>query len=270
MKVLIFWDIYWRIGRLALEKEFPKLKNKYNPDFILSSVDNITSWRWPIEKHIKQMEKLGVDIMSGGDHIFDNLDKIENTLKEKDSKLLRPANLYEYEKYKLPGKGYKIIEKNGKRLLVIHLLGEVFMKHNVENPFIKVDKILKKFKKNENLDWIIIDFHKEVTSEWYAMSFFLDGKVSFIYWVHTHIQTNDDIIFPKWTGLISDVWMVWSLYSVIWADYNSVEKIFLTWMNKWLIKQSLDKNYIINWIYLEIWEYWNTEKIKKIKITGKL
>lgn len=269
MKVLIFWDIYWKVGRAALKKELPMLKRKYNPDFVIANVDNISSWRWPVEKHIVEMEKLWIDAMTWGDHIFDNLSRIKDTLEEKDSKLLRPANFYESEHYKVPGRWYKILEKNGKKLLLIHLLWEVFMKFNVENPFIKVDSILKEFK-HEKLDWIIIDFHKEVTSEWYGMSFFLNWRVSFIYWTHTHVQTNDDIILPNWTGIISDVWMVWSIYWVIWADYNSVEKMFLTWINKWKIEQSLDKNYIVNWVYLEIWEDLKSNKIEKIRITWAL
>jgi hypothetical protein len=269
MKVLIFWDVYWKIGRAALKKQLPLLRSKYNPDFIIVNVDNISSWRGPIEKHIIEMEKLWIDIMTWGDHIFDNLIRIKDKLEEKNSKLLRPANFYESKNYKVPGKWYKVIEKNGKKLLLIHLLWEVFMKFRVENPFIKVENILKEFKK-ERLDWIIIDFHKEVTSEWYWMVYFLNGKVSFIYWTHTHIQTNDDIILDNWTWIISDIWMVWSIKWVIGADYNSVEKMFLTWINKWKIEQSLDKNYIVNWVYLEIWEDSKSKKIEKIRISWVL
>jgi calcineurin-like phosphoesterase len=138
------------------------------------------------------------------------------------------------------------------------------MNHKVYNPFIKVQEILEKFE-NIKLDWIIIDFHKEVTSEGYWMAHLLDSKVSFVFWTHTHIQTNDELIFPGWTWLISDVWMSGPLFSVIWADFNSVKKRFLTWINKWKIEQCLDLNYVVNWVCVEI-EDSKCINIEKIRI----
>ena len=75
MKILIFWDIFWRIWRWALKKELPKLKEKYNPDFIIANVDNASSGRWIIEKHALNLEGMWIDVMTWGDHIFDNFDK---------------------------------------------------------------------------------------------------------------------------------------------------------------------------------------------------
>ena len=269
MKILIFWDVYGRVWRNALKKELPKLKEKYKPDFVIVNIENCTSWRWPIEKHILELEDLGIDVMTWWDHIYDNLSRVEDYLNEDDSKLIRPANFYEYEWYNLPWKWYKIVEKNGKKLLVIHLLWEVFMNFKVSNPFVKVEEIINNHKW-EHIDWIIVDFHKEATAEWCAMAFFLDWKASFVFWTHTHIQTNDELILPKWTWFISDVWMNWPLYSVIWADYKSVEKRFLTWIGKWKIEQCLDKNYVVNWVCVEIWDKMKCEKIEKIRIRWKI
>ena len=146
MKILIFWDIFWRIWRKALEKELEGLKEKYSPDFIVASVDNITSWRWAVEKHILEMERLGIDIATWWDHILDNEKYIEDYLEKEDGILIRPANFYKSAHYKIPWKWYKIVEKNWKRLLVIQLMWEVFMKYNMYNPFLKIEKIQDKFK----------------------------------------------------------------------------------------------------------------------------
>jgi metallophosphoesterase (TIGR00282 family) len=267
MKVLIFWDVYGRIWRRAMKKELPRLKDKYNPDFIVVNIENTTSGRWPIEKHILEFEEMGVDVMTSGDHIFDNFDRVKDYLWQEDSKLIRAANFYNDDV--LEWKWYKILEKNSKKLLVIHLLWETFMKHKVDNPFLKADKILKKFE-TEKFDWIIIDFHKEVTPDWYWLWFFLDSRVSFIFWTHTHIQTNDELILEWGTGIISDVWMNWPLYSVIWADYRSVKNRFLTWILRWRIEQCLDKNYVINWVCVEIGDDMKCENIEKIRIRSKL
>ncbi len=263
MKVLIFWDVYWRIWRRALKKELPKLKNQYKPDFIIANIENITSWRGPIEKHVLEIENLWVDVMTSWDHIFDNFKDVQEYLWKKDSKLIRAANFYHDNE--LEWFWYKLLEKNNKKLLVIHLLAETFMNHKVFNPFIKAEQILKKYD-NKKLDWVIIDFHKETTSEGYWMAFHLDSKISFLYWTHTHVQTNDDLILEWWTWIISDIWMNWPLYWVIWASYDSVKNRFLTWVWKWKIQQCLDKNYIISWVFVEIGENMNCVDIEKIRV----
>ncbi len=267
IKILIFWDVYWRIWRAALKKELPWLKVKYNSDFVVVNIENATSGRWVIEKHAIELEKMWIDVMTSGDHVFDNFEKIKDYLDKPDSKLIRAANFYNDDS--LEWKGYKIVENNWKKLLVIHIIDEIFMNHKVNNPFIVVDKILEKFK-SEKLDWIIIDFHKEVTSSWYWLSFYLDWKVSFVFWTHTHIQTNDELILPEGTWLISDVWMNGPLYSVIWADYDSVKKRFLTWVWKWKIEQCLDKNYVVNWVCVELDDLGKCIWIEKIRIRWHL
>lgn len=269
MKLLIFWDLYWRIWRRALAKELPILKHKYGPDFVIVNWENMTSGRWPIEKHVLEIEKLWVDVITSWDHIFDNYKGLKSYLDSENSKLIRPANFFESDFYKIPLKWYKIIEKNNKKLLVINLMWSVFMSFSVYNPFLKIDEILKELWE-EKFDWIIVDFHKETTSEWYWMVNFLDWRVSLVYWTHTHVQTNDDIIFPLWTWFISDIGMNWSFNSVIWADYESVKKRFLTWISKWKMEQSLDENYLVSWLFVEIWDNKKVVRMEKIRINNKL
>ncbi len=269
MKILIFWDIFWRIWRRALEKEISGLKSKYNPDFIIANVDNITSGRWPVEKHILEIEKLGIDVLTWWDHIFDHEKHIIDYLDREEGILIRPANFYESEHYKIPWKGYKIVEKSWKKLLVIHLMWEVFMRYNVYNPFLKAEEILKKLS-DEKFDAIILDLHKEATSEWYGMLTFLDWEISFLYWTHTHIQTNDEIIYEEGTWFISDVWMVWALNSVIWAEFGSLKKRFLTGITKWKIEQKLWSSYLLNAVVVSINELRKCEAIEKIRIEGKI
>jgi len=267
MKILIFWDVYWRVWRKALAKELPILKKKYNSDFVIVNIENATSWRWPIEEHAIELEKLWIDVMTSGDHIFDNEEKIKDYLDRVDSKLIRPLNFYESDEYNIPWKWYKIVEKDWKKILVINLLSETFMRFDVFNPFLKIQEFLKEL--DEEYDAIIVDFHKEVSSETYWLWYMLDWKVSLIYWTHTHMQTNDEVVLDNWTWIITDVWMVWPFPSVIWADFNSLKTRFLTWIWRWKIEQSLDNRYVINWLFIEI-EDKKCKKIEKIRIRGKL
>jgi len=267
MKVLVFGDLFWRTWRNALINNIDSLRSEYKPDFVIVNWENASSWRWPIEKHMKELQDIWVDLFTSWDHFFDNEKNLLPYLERKDCKLIRPANYYESDFYKIPWEGYKILEKAWKKLLVINILSETFTRDNVYNPFLKTDSILKKFEKKWiKLNWIIIDFHKEVSSEWYAMQEFLDGRISFIFWTHTHIQTNDENISDLWTWLISDVWMIWPKRSIIWSNYENLRRRFLTWINKWKIEQSTDKSYIINWALVEIDEKtMKCIKIKKIK-----
>lgn len=269
MKVLIFWDIYGRIWRKWFLKEFQKIYDKYSPDFVIANIENISSWRWPIQKHIKRLEQFNIDVYTSWNHIFDNEEDIISYLEEENSKLIRPINYYESEYVKIPWKWLKIVEKNWQKLWVINLISWIFLKDQVYNPFLKVDETLKDLEKTYNLDWIIVDFHRETTSEIYALSMFLDWRVSFVYWTHTHVQTNDELIFPRWTWMISDVWMSWPLYSVIWADFDVIKSRFLSWLIKWKVSQALWKDYRVNWVFIEI-QNKKCVKIEKISIINNL
>ncbi len=266
MKILAFWDVYWRIGRKALSREIDVIKGQYTPDLCIANIDNCSSGRWAVEKHIYELESLGIDFFSGGDHFFDNITDIQEYLKKDDAKLLRPANFYEQRYYDIPWKGYSLIEKNGKNILFIHLIGEVFMNHNVYSPFLKFDEILSEVAdKGLSYDVCIVDFHCEASAEFYGLAHFIDGRAGAIFGTHTHVQTNDEKILPWGTGLISDVWMNGALFGVIGAEYESVRKRFITGINKWLISQSLEKEYVISAVSFEIWDDGKCVSVEKIR-----
>lgn len=271
MRVLIFWDIYWRIWRKAFKKHFLEIKNKYNPDFVIVNPENISSWRWPILKHLEELDAISwIDVYTSWNHIYDNIDDIKDYIDTPGSKLIRPANFYESEYVYFPWKGYKILEKNWLKLFVINLMSSIFLRDEMYNPFLKVREILKSFNLND-FNRIIIDFHRETTSEIYAMGMFLEWKVSFIYGTHTHVQTNDELILPNWTWLLTDVWMSWPLYSVIWADFENIKSRFLSWVLKWKIDQCLDTNYVVSACVVDIDD--KTRKclnIEKVRIRWKL
>lgn len=269
MKLLIFWDIFWRVGRNTLISKIEELKKEHKPDFVIANVDNLSSWRWPILDHIRLLEEAGIDLMTSGDHFWDNQKKIAEYISEDTSRLIRPANYFESRYFEIPGKGYKIIEKNKFRLLVIHVLSGTFTKDDVYNPFLKIDEILEDLSK-ESFSWIIIDFHKETTSETYAMWNFLDWRVSLVYWTHTHVQTNDEQVLPNGTWILSDVWMTGPLNTVIGMDYESLKNRFLTWIQRWKMEQWLWPEYVLNALNVEIDEKnWKCLSLEKIRIRGK-
>jgi calcineurin-like phosphoesterase len=52
-------------------------------------------------------------------------------------------------------------------------MSSIFLRDEMYNPFLKVREILKSFNLND-FNRIIIDFHRETTSEIYAMGMFLE------------------------------------------------------------------------------------------------
>lgn len=253
IKLLIFGDIYGRVGRNALLKNIDILRKEYSPDFILANVDNVSSGRWAIEKHIRELEKAWVDGFSSGDHIFDNEEKIADYLNSESSKLIVPANFYPNEKKPYLSKGYSVLEKNGKKIVFIHLLGQVFIRYEVYNPFQKIREILDETKHLE-ADAYILDFHRETTAEIAGMYQIYFWELQLIYGTHTHIQTNDAMIGKKWTGFITDIGMTWPFDSVIGALPESVKERFLSGIQKGKIEQQTSKEYVLNALYVEIEE----------------
>lgn len=111
MRLLIFWDVYWRVWRKALIKQLPILQEKYNPDFTIANVDNVTSGRWAVLKHIQDLNEAWVDLMTTWDHIMDNYDSVSELLEKDNSIFIRPINFGESEFYKIKWSWYTIKEK---------------------------------------------------------------------------------------------------------------------------------------------------------------
>ena len=88
MKILFFGDIFGRSGRDALIKEIPYFKKQYGPDFILVNGENASYGKGISYSICKDLFSAGIDVITGGNHIFDNQDVFNFIDKEK--RLLRP------------------------------------------------------------------------------------------------------------------------------------------------------------------------------------
>ena len=57
--------------------------------------------------------------------------------------------------------------------------------------FKTADEFMKKYTLKKDFDFLIVDFHGEITSEKNAIGHFFDGKATLVIGTHTHIPTND-------------------------------------------------------------------------------
>ena len=136
---------------------------------------------------------------------------------EKEQRLLRPKNLFE----PAPGKGFDIFKtKKNFKVGVLNLMGNVFMK-KCDDVFETSKKFLSDYKLKKDYDFLIIDFHGEITSEKNAIGHFFDGKATLVVGTHTHIPTNDARILENGTAYQTDAGMCGDYDSVIGMDKNN-------------------------------------------------
>ncbi|MGL4392298.1 MAG: TIGR00282 family metallophosphoesterase [Fusobacteriaceae bacterium] len=219
MKILIIGDIVGSCGRDALMNYLPKVRKKY--DFIIVNGENSAAGKGITPKIADEFFEAGVDVITGGNHIWDKKE-IYSYLENSD-RLLRPAN---YPPHTI-GVGHCVKEtKNKKKIAVISLQGRVFMNDLLDCPFRTGLEIIDKLKKQTR--FIIVDFHAEASSEKISLGRYLDGKISFLFGTHTHVQTADEKILPEGTGYITDVGMTGSDNGVIGMEAEGVIPRFVT------------------------------------------
>jgi len=229
MKILFFGDIVGQPSREALKKIVPELKKELAPDLVVANCENSAHGVGFSEKSVQEIMAVGIDWLTSGDHTFD-VKEADTLLADKKLPLLRPLNW----PGSVPGRGYEIITLGARRILLVSLLGRVFMRRDVEDPFAKIKELLEDYslkgkeQGSEVVDAIIIDFHAEATSEKVALGWFLDGQISALLGTHTHVPTADERILPQGTAYISDVGMVGAKESVLGVDKKIVIKRFLT------------------------------------------
>ena len=223
MKILVLGDIMGLSGRIAIKKDLSKIILKHKIDFTVINGENAADDGKGITKKIAdELFLQGVDVITSGNHIWDKEETINFIEQEK--RLLRPANLAEGS----PGKGYGIYFTKDKkyRVAVINLMGNVFMR-KTDDVFITAKNICKKIVLKKNVDFLVVDFHGEITSEKMAIGHFFDGNSTCVVGTHTHVPTADTRILEKGTAYQTDIGMCGDYNSVIGMNKeNSIKKFF--------------------------------------------
>ena len=221
MNLLILGDVMGTSGRSVLENKLPKIILENQIDFVVVNGENAADDGRGITQPIAEFFfSKGVDVITSGNHIWD---KQETTnYIDKENRLLRPANLAEGS----PGKGFEIyLSKNKKyKIGVINLMGNVFMR-KTDDVFQVAKNISKKLVLKKNVDFLVVDFHGEITSEKMAIGHFFDGLSTCVVGTHTHVPTADTRILENGTAYQTDIGMCGDYNSVIgFNKENSVKK----------------------------------------------
>ena len=223
MRLLILGDVMGSSGREALKKKLPKIITENKIEFVIVNGENAADDGRGITQSIaEEFFSKGVDVITSGNHIWD---KQETTnYIDKENRLLRPANLAQGS----PGKGYEIYSSKNKKykIGVINLMGNVFMR-KTDDVFQTAKTIREKLVLKKNVDFLIVDFHGEITSEKAAIGYFFDGLSTCVVGTHTHIPTADTRILEKGTAYQTDIGMCGDYNSVIGMNKENSIKRFL-------------------------------------------
>ncbi len=223
MKILVLGDIMGPSGRNAIKKKLPKIISENKIDFSVINGENAADDGKGITKDIaEELFSLGIDVITSGNHIWDKQET--TTFIETENRLLRPANLAQGS----PGRGYGIFSSKNKKFKigVVNLMGNVFMR-KTDDVFKTAKEICKRIILKKNVDFLIIDFHGEITSEKMAIGHFFDGSSTCVVGTHTHIPTADTRILDRGTAYQTDIGMCGDYNSVIGMDKeNSLKKFF--------------------------------------------
>jgi len=209
-------------GRKAVIKKLPSLIKKKKLDFVILNGENAADPGVGITKKItEELFEAGANVITTGNHVWDQKETMEFIDSEK--RLLRPQNLIAGS----PGKGFGIFtSKNKKRVAVINLMGNVFMK-KCEDVFQEAKKFMNKVQLKKEADFIVVDIHGEITSEKMAMGHLFDGKATMVVGTHTHVPTADYRVMEKGTAYQTDVGMCGDYNSVIGMNRENSLKKFL-------------------------------------------
>ena len=208
MRILFLGDIMGRSARRLLLQRGAGLKERLGADVLIVNGENAAAGFGITAKIAGQMFDAGVDVVTTGNHVWDQRDIIPYI--EQERRLLRPANFPSGT----PGAGSHLLQTaRGERVLTVNVMGRVFMEA-LDNPFRVMEEILSAHVLGRDCDAIVVDIHAEATAEKMAMGHFCDSHVSLVVGTHSHVPTADAQILPGGTAYQTDAGMC--------GDYNSI------------------------------------------------
>ena len=222
MKILFLGDIVGNSRYFAVKKFLPNIIKTKKINFVVVNGENAAKNGVGITENIvNELLICGVDVITTGNHVWDQKETYEFINNQK--RLLRPLNL----SGSVPGNGFGIYEIiGGYKVGVLNLMGNVFMK-KCDDVFIKSKKFIDENKLKDKFDFLVVDFHGEITSEKMAIGHIFDGSATLVVGTHTHVPTNDGRILKHGTAYLTDAGMCGDYNSVIGMDkQNSINRFF--------------------------------------------
>ena len=204
LKVLAVGDVVGKPGLDRVSRSLRYLKRKTGADFVIVNGENASAVGMTPQQG-EEIFDAGADVITMGNHTWSRREIVPYI--EENDRVLRPANYAP----QTPGNGWGVYETRFGDVAVIDLIGRCGMDYGPDNPFLLVEKILKKI----DTKFVFVEIHAEATSEKLAMGHMLDGRVSAVWGTHTYVPTADAQVLPKGTGYVTDLGMTGPKHSVL-------------------------------------------------------
>ena len=198
MKLLFVGDVVGGVGRRALRAVLPDLRERHAPDFVVVNGENAAGGVGITRRTADELFETGADVITLGNHTYRHRE-VWGYLDERDE-IVRPANFLALQ----PGHGSCVVERNGIRLGVVSLQGNLYLRSG-RAAFTEADSQVDQLA--GRVDHLLVDMHAEATSEKVGMGWYLDGRVTAVVGTHTHVPTADARVLPGGTAYITDVGM---------------------------------------------------------------
>jgi 2',3'-cyclic-nucleotide 2'-phosphodiesterase len=220
VKILFIGDIVGEPGRNAVKQLLPQLRQRHDLDLVVANGENAAGGSGITPKTAEEIFSAGVDLMTSGDHLWDQKEVIGLLVNE--PRFIRPLN---YPPGTV-GQGSAIFQvRSAIPVAVLNLQGRTFMPP-LENPFHAAQAEVERLRQKTKI--IFVDIHAEATSEKIALARMLDGQVSAVVGTHTHVQTADEQIFPGGTAYLTDAGFTGPHESVLGREIEPIIRRFLT------------------------------------------
>ncbi|MEK7647280.1 MAG: TIGR00282 family metallophosphoesterase [Patescibacteria group bacterium] len=232
IRILFFGDVIGKAGRRGLTYQIPLWRTQFAPDLIIANAENIAHGLGIGRTALEEIQRLGVEIFTGGNHILQGKNALL-LLADETLPLMRPLNA----PTSWPGRGFITKNINNETsVTVVNLIGQHDMREHYNSPFEVIETFLQKDDMKQNI--IIVDMHAETTSEKKAMGYFLDGRTSAVLGTHTHVPTADEQILPNGTGFICDTGMVGAHHSIIGVKIKeALERLAMNFPAKFEVEE---------------------------------
>jgi len=219
MRILYIGDVMGEAGIETVEKLLPNITKETGADVVIAQAENVSAGKGLSVTDYERLKRAGVHAFTGGNWTM-HLDETHELLEDENAAVTRPANYPDGT----AGKGYKILQTEQGKVLIVSLLGSIVGKDAdkpTDNPLACIDSILNTLTISD-FTAIIVNFHGDFSSEKVVIGHYLDGRVTAVVGDHWHVPTADARVLPHGTAHITDVGMVGSLDSSLGVKFESV------------------------------------------------
>jgi metallophosphoesterase (TIGR00282 family) len=220
--ILFIGDVVGGLGRRTLLTLLPQLIERHAPTFVVVNAENIAGGVGITPKIADELLANGVDAITLGNHAYRRREILPYL--DREPRIVRPHNYLRSQ----PGRGITTVERDGVRLGVVNLSGNLFLQAG-RALFPEADAAVAELR--GKADYVLVDIHAEATSEKVGLGWHLDGRVTAVVGTHTHVPTADARVLPGGTAYITDVGMTGPRGGVIGVRKEQAIESMMTQMS---------------------------------------